>query len=142
MGLPTNFSKQTTQLERRWDSLNELKYYTVEYTLHMSEAFEKKMEDETVELDDKEVKVYPLFWDGWFDLGVYDFNGENKQGLKRFPALDEEKAKNKFDEWTESLLNQNIIDSYEVVNFNENTLEEELEETDVLPILKLTENDG
>jgi hypothetical protein len=144
MGLPTNYTTQEPQLERRWKSLNDLRYYGVEFSIVMNEEFENKLKDETIQLTDdngepmgEPIAVYPMFWEGWMDLGIHNFHHTEKEGFKRFSALDDDKAKEKFTEWLDNLVKIKTIDSYKIKDFNENTLEEELDETGILPILNL-----
>lgn len=127
MGLPNNFLQQEPQLTKRWDSLNDLTYYKVEFTSHLNEEFFDKVSEEGEE----------ALWEIKQELGlIKDPMGRSGYGVKTFASLDGEKAKNTFDGWVEGLKTNGVITDLNIISFEENTLMEELDRIDVLPILK------
>jgi hypothetical protein len=140
MGLPNNYAKQEPQLERRWDSLNDLKYYKVTYDLYLEEDFFNKIKEEGDDTDEWEMNQELGITESPMGRGGYGPPNTRhlvKYGIKTFAALDEEKAKATFKGWVDSMVSQKIIEELTIIDFMENTLMEELDRLDVLPILKL-----
>jgi hypothetical protein len=97
MAVPKNFN----QMEKRVKSLNDLTYYTVKYEYEFSE-----MSDLTPEQMDV----------------VY----REITGIKEFSALDDELAHSKINEWLESLVVQNILSEYEIIDIESQTFYDKL----------------
>jgi len=139
MGLPNNFLKQEPQLTKRWDSLNELSYYKVEFTLYLNGEFFDEIKEEGEEAlweleQELGLREDPMGRGGY---GPPETRHLVKHGVKTFASLDTEKAKNTFDGWVEGLKVQGVITDINVISFEENTLMEELDRIDILPILNL-----
>lgn len=97
MAVPKNFN----QMEKRVESLNDLTYYTVKYEYEFSEMSD--LTPEQIEIVHREIT-----------------------GVKEFTALDDELAHSKINEWLESLVIQNILNEYEIIEIESQTFYDKL----------------
>jgi hypothetical protein len=128
MGLPKNYQKQSTQINKRFESLNDLNYYKVTYDFRFTKAFLEQKIEENV-------------WDDeMLDWGIPIETGTDnpKYGnVKKFSALDDESAEKKITEWLDKQVENKIFSEYEVISTEIQSLEEVLREKGLLPLINL-----
>ena len=107
MSLPKKYN-ETINFKNRVDSLNDLIFYTVKYDYVLTG---KKVDEFDT---DKEVT-----------------------GLKEISALNEEQAKAKIENWFTVLVDNEILESYEIKSTEFRSLYETLENKKILDILTL-----
>ena len=119
MGLPKNYQTQSSYLERRLESLNDLNFYTIEYEVKFTKEFKKKLDESW----DTGVDVIT-------DLGVYAGGTQDgwKTCNKQFSALSDEVADKKIIEWLDIKVEQNVLSDYIVKSMETNTLYDVLKE--------------
>jgi hypothetical protein len=108
MAVPKNF-KQT---EKRVESLNELTFYTVNYEYELTEMV--GLTTEQVDVVHREIT-----------------------GTKEFSALTDESADEKINEWLESLVIQEILKEYEVIDISSQSFYDKLVDKKLGDILEL-----
>ena len=106
MALPKKFN-ETINFKNRVDSLNDLTFYSVKYDYTL---MDKKVEDFDV---DSEVT-----------------------GFKEISALDEEQAKAKVENWFNVLVNNGVLESYEIKSVEIKSFYETLKDKKILDILE------
>jgi hypothetical protein len=104
--------KNFNQMEKRVESLNDLTYYTVNYEYELSEM--KELTAEQTEVVRREIT-----------------------GVKEFSALNDELAHSKINEWLESLVVQEILNEYEVIDIKSQTFYDKLVDKKLGDILEL-----
>ena len=109
MSLPKKFN-QTVNFKKRFNSLNELVFFTVKYDYTLNENYKEKLHEE------------------------FDVDGEIT-GVKEFYALDEEQAISKIDNWFMVLMDKKIIKDYEITSVDTKTFKETLKDKKLLDIL-------
>jgi len=109
MSLPKKFN-QTVNLKKRFESLNELVFFTVKYDYTLNENYKEKLHEE------------------------FDVDGEIT-GVKEFYALDEEQAISKIENWFMVLSDKEIIKDYEITSVDTKTFKETLKDKKLLDIL-------
>lgn len=117
MGVPKYFH-QSVNLPKMAEALNELNFYDFEYTVVLTEEYDKKL---------REAEILGHIIET--DLEV--MKREDSRTLictKSFSALNDETANTKIKEWLDSKVDKNEIYSYTLNNFKSNTFFEELEE--------------
>jgi len=130
MGLPKNYQKQNTQITKRVDSLNDLNFYTVEYTVRMTKDF---MESNPKEYDwGTEVEEFGK------PVEVNDFY--TRINTKKFSALNEESARNKITEWLDKQVENRLISEWDIKTLETNTFYDVLNEKGLLPLLEFKKN--
>ena len=107
MALPKNFN----QNGKRVESLNNLTYYSVNYDYTLTDL--KGFNQEQI------------------DVINYEING-----VKKFTALDDESADLKINEWFESLVRQNIVESYTINKKETKSFHDKLVESKLLDMLE------
>jgi len=108
MAVPKNYN----QTEKRVESLNELTFYTVTYEYELADM--ENLTTEQVEVVMREVT-----------------------GIKEFSALDDDSATDKIDEWLESLVVQEILKEYEVVDVESKSFYDKIVDTKLMDIIEL-----
>lgn len=117
MGVPKNFH-QKVNLPKIAEALSELNFYEFDYTVVLTEGYNKKLRE-------SEILGYIIET----DLDVISRKSELELLCKKnFSALDDESANNKIKEWLENKIDKKEITSYQIENFKSNTFYEELEE--------------
>lgn len=131
MGLPRNYQEQETQLKKRFDSLRDLNYYTVDYEY----KFTKKFKEENLEKLKKEE---------WSNLDVKEWGTPRSFehfnvmfNSKDFSALDDEQAEIKITEWLDKQIENNIISEYDIKSFNKRSFYDVLKDKGLLPFVEL-----
>lgn len=117
MGVPKNFH-QRVNLPKMAEALNELSFYDFNYTVVITEEYDKKL---------RETEILGHIIET--DLDV--ISREDSRTLicnKNFSALDDETANQKIKEWLDSKVDKKEIESYVINNIKSNTFFEELEE--------------
>jgi hypothetical protein len=109
MALPKKFN-QTVNLKKRFESLNDLVFYTIKYDYTLMEGYKDRLHEE------------------------FDVDGK-VTGLKEFHALDEEQALDKIENWFLVLTDKKILESYEITSIETRTLKETLKEKKLLDLL-------
>ena len=103
--------KNFNQMEKRVESLNELTYYTVTYEYELTDM--ESLTTEQIEVVNREIT-----------------------GTKEFSALTDESADEKINEWLESLVVQEILNEYEVVNITSQSFYDKLVDKKLSDILE------
>ena len=106
MALPKKFN-ETINFKNRVNSLNDLTFYSVKYDYTLTG---KKVEDFDV---DSEVT-----------------------GFKEISALDEEQAKAKVENWFNVLVNNGVLESYEIKSVEIKSFYETLKDKKILDVLE------
>lgn len=104
--------KNFNQMEKRVESLNDLTYYKVKYEYELTDMSE--LTSEQIEVVHREIT-----------------------GVKEFSALDDRLAHSKINEWLESLVVQNILIEYEIVEIESQTFYDKLVDKKLGDILEL-----
>lgn len=104
--------KNFNQMEKRVESLNDLTYYKVKYEYELSDMSE--FTEEQVDVIHREIT-----------------------GVKEFSALNDELAQSKINEWLESLVVQDILNEYEVIDIESQTFYDKLVDKKLGDILEL-----
>lgn len=115
MALPKNF-QQTVNLTNRIESLNDIIFYYFEYTVNLSDGYEKHLVDENgvkLELEDFLGEITPC--------GNGRLNGVN-----RVYALTTEQATKKLDKWLQSSIDKGLITDYVINKCVEKTFNDEV----------------
>ncbi len=102
----------SVNMEKRVESLNDLTYYTVKYEYEFSDM--EELTPEQIEVVHREIT-----------------------GVKEFSALDDNLAKSKINEWLESLVVQDILNEYEVIEVESQTFYDKLVDKKLGDILEL-----
>jgi hypothetical protein len=108
MAVPKNYN----QTEKRVESLNELTFYTVTYEYELTEM--ENLTNEQIEVVHREVT-----------------------GTKEFSALDDDSATDKIDEWLESLVVQEVLKEYEVVDVASRSFYDKIVDNKLMDIIEL-----
>ncbi len=108
MAVPKNFN----QTEKRVESLNDLTFYTVTYEYELTDM--KGLTTEQIEVVHREIT-----------------------GTKEFSALTDESADDKINEWLESLVVQEILKEYGVVDITSRSFYDKLVDKKLGDILEL-----
>ncbi len=117
MGVPKNFH-QTVNLPKMAEALNELSFYDFEYSVVLTENYNKQL---------REAEILGHIIET--DLNVIGRGGDLEfRCTKSFSALDDETANNKITEWLDTKVDKGEISHYEINGMNSNTFYEELEE--------------
>ena len=148
MGLPKNYQEKVN-LPNRVKALNDLTFYTFKYKLKLTEEaittiYENLGKDilDTFEEFIGRITVNNDYFISPFNKNVHiDNKGSEAFGEKRFSAVDDEKAKEKYVEWLSKAKDIGIIDSYENISVTKKTFKEELEEKNIMDILNYKERD-
>lgn len=104
--------KNFNQMEQRVESLNDLTFYTVDYEYELTDM--ESLTAEQIEVVHREVT-----------------------GTKEFSALTDESANDKINEWLESLVVQEILKEYGVVNITSQSFYDKLVDKKLSDILEL-----
>ena len=133
MGVPKNYQK-TVNLNKRVEALNSLIFYTFKYKLNLTEGalttiYENLGKDI---LDTFEEFIGAITINKTTHI---DNKGGEAFGEKRFSAVDDEKATEKYVEWLSKAKDIGIIDSYENISVTKKTFKEELEGKKIMDIL-------
>lgn len=123
MGLPKNYQSQKNQINKRFDSLNELNFYKVKYEFRFTKTFRESKQLEPWQIDNE--------WGIPLDT---DINSKYRK-IKKFSALDDEKANKKMVEWLDKQVENNIISEYDIISIEKESFEEVLEEKGLLPFV-------
>jgi hypothetical protein len=139
MGLPKNYQEKVN-LPNRVKALNDLTFYTFKYKLNLTEEAITTIYEN---LGEGDLDTFEEF------IGTITVNktvhtdnrGGEAFGEKRFSAVDDEKATEKYEEWLTKAKDIGIIDSYENIGVTKKTFKEELEEKNIMDILNYKERD-
>lgn len=124
MGLPKNF-QQTVNLNKRLEALNDLKFYSYTYKVKLTSKVINEVYDNNKSFEDLEQH-----------LGEINFLGNKLANCKnRVSALDREKADEKLQEWLNKSIETQIIESYEILDVEEKTFNEEITEKGLVDII-------
>jgi tRNA U38,U39,U40 pseudouridine synthase TruA len=104
--------KNFNQMEKRVESLNDLTFYTVNYEYELTDM--ESLTTEQIEVVHREIT-----------------------GTKEFSALTDKSADEKINEWLESLVVQEILKEYEVVDITSQTFYDKLVDSKLSDILEL-----
>lgn len=104
--------KNFNQMEKRVESLNDLTFYTVNYEYELSDM--ESLTTEQIEVVHREIT-----------------------GTKEFSALTDESADDKINEWLESLVVQEILNEYEVIDIESQSFYDKLVDKKLGDILEL-----
>ena len=138
MGLPKNYQEKVN-LPNRVKALNDLTFYTFKYKLNLTEEaittiYENLGEDilETFEEFIGTITVNNKF---------LTIRSGEAFGEKRFSAVDDDKAMEKFTEWLSKAKEIGVISDYTINSITKKTFKEELEEKKIMDILNYKERD-
>lgn len=139
MGLPKNYQEKVN-LPNRVKALNDLTFYTFKYKLTLTE------EAITTIYENLGGDVLDTFEEFIGTITVnktvhIDDKGGEAFGEKRFSAIDDKKAMEKYTEWLSKAKDIGIIDDYEIIDVSKKTFKEELEKTKIMDILNYKERD-
>jgi len=109
MSVPKKYN-ETVNLKKRFDSLNELIFFTVKYDYTLTDDYKDHLHEE------------------------FDVDGEIT-GVKEFYALDEEQAMAKIENWFTVLTDKKILRESNVTSIELKTFKETLKEKKLLDIL-------
>jgi hypothetical protein len=109
MSVPKKFN-ETVNLKKRFDSLNELVFFTVKYDYKLTEDYKDHLHEE------------------------FDVDGEIT-GVKEFYALDEEQAIAKIENWFLVLTDKKILESSTINSIETKSFKETLKEKKLLNLL-------
>jgi hypothetical protein len=124
MGLPKNF-QQTVNLNKRVEALNDLIFYSYNYNVRLTSKVVNEIYDNNKSFEELEK-----------NLGEISFLGDKLVNCKnRISALDREKADKKLEEWLNKLTETQIIESYEILEVEEKSFNDEITEKGLLDIL-------
>jgi hypothetical protein len=125
MALPKNFN-ETVNFKNRVESLNNLEFFTVNFNVTLTEEYYKKLRESEItgESVNSELEI------------ISNQDKLTKGSRKKYSALNIDEAKRKFNEWMESLKEDEIISEYEVLDIDSNTFYEELEEKGLMNLLE------
>ena len=128
MGLPKNYQKQSTQINKRVESLNDLNFYEVTYEFRFTKAFMEQKQDEGEDWDEVGSEFgSPLSLD----------RDSKYVNTKKFSALDDESAERKITEWLDKQVENKIMSEYDIISIDKNNLHDVLKEKGLLPFLDL-----
>jgi len=108
MAVPKNYE----QTEKRVDSLNDLTFYTVDYEFELTDM--KQFTAQQIEVIHREIT-----------------------GKKEFSALNDELANSKINEWLESLVVQEILKEYDIIEIKSMSFYDKLVDKKLGDILEL-----
>jgi hypothetical protein len=139
MGLPKNYQEKVN-LPNRIKALNDLFFYTFRYKLNLTE------EAITTIYENLGKDILDTFEEFIGTITVnktvhIDGRGGEAFGEKRFSAIDDKKAMEKYTEWLSKAKDIGIIYDYEIVDVNKKTFKEELEKKKIMDILNYKERD-
>jgi hypothetical protein len=109
MAVPKNYN----QTEKRVEALNDLTYYTVNYEYELTNM--DNFTAEQIEVVHREVT-----------------------GVKEFSALDDKVAEGKINEWLDSLVVQEILKEYDVIDITSKSFYDKLVDKKLGDILELS----
>ena len=109
MSVPKKFN-ETVNLKKRFESLNELVFFTVKYDYKLTEDYKDHLHEE------------------------FDVDGEIT-GVKEFYALDEEQAIAKIENWFLVLTDKKILESSTINSIETKSFKETLKEKKLLNLL-------
>jgi hypothetical protein len=109
MSVPKKFN-ETVNLKKRFESLNELVFFTVKYDYKLTEDYKDHLHEE------------------------FDVDGEIT-GVKEFYALDEEQAIAKIENWFLVLTDKKILESSTINSVETKSFKETLKEKKLLNLL-------
>lgn len=124
MGLPKNF-QQTVNLNKRVEALNDLTFYVYNFEVKLTNKIVNEVYDNNRSFEELEEF-----------LGEVSFVGNKIAKCRnRVAAIDKNKADKKFSDWLNKAIESEIINSYEIVEVEERTFNEELEDKKLMDIL-------
>jgi len=126
MGLPKNFHKKNN-LPKVIESLNELNFYNVNYTVKFTKEYDKQLRE--AELND-DIVIHSEF-----DVVTRNLEERSVNCSINFSAIDDEVARRKINEWLEIRKESGKIESYEINKVISNGFYEELEKKGLLPLI-------
>jgi hypothetical protein len=139
MGLPKNYQEKVN-LPNRIKALNDLFFYTFRYKLNLTE------EAITTIYENLGKDILDTFEEFIGTITVnktvhIDNKGGEAFGEKRFSAIDDKKAMEKYTEWLSKAKDIGIIDDYEIIDVSKKTFKEELEKKKIMDILNYKKRD-
>jgi hypothetical protein len=130
MGVPKNYQK-TVNLSNRIKALNDLNFYTFKYKLNLTEEAITTIYEN---LSEDGLETFEEFI-GTITVNNLLNNGGEAFGEKKFSALDDEKAEEKYQQWLTKAKDIDLVSSYETISMVKKTFKEELEEKKIMDIL-------
>jgi hypothetical protein len=118
MGVPTNYNKQEPQIQKRFDSLNDLRYYTVKYDIKINKDYLKLCEE----------NMAPI------EFAIIGESEYGEQCIKRFSAMTDEIAERNIILWLESMKDENKVTDYVIEDISGTDLTGILDEKQLLPL--------
>jgi hypothetical protein len=133
MGVPKNY-QQTVNLSNRVKALNDLNFYTFKYKLNLTEeaitTIYKNMGEDILETFEEFIGTITI------DKTTQTENSDGEAfGEKRFSAVDDEKADEKYQQWLNKAKDIGLVSSYGTISVTKKTFKEELEEKKIMDIL-------
>jgi hypothetical protein len=139
MGVPKNY-QQTVNLSNRIKALNDLNFYTFKYKLNLTEeaisTIYENLGEDILETFEEFIGTITV------NKTIHTENsGGEAFGEKRFSAVDDEKADEKYKQWLTKAKDIGLVSSYETISIVKKTFKEELEEKKIMDILNYKERD-
>lgn len=116
MGVPKYFH-QTVNLPKMAEALNDLNFYDFEYSVILTEEYNKKLREAEImgHIIETDLNIISRYGDLEFIC------------TKSFSALDDNIANDKIKEWLDTKVDKGEISEYKINRMNSNTFYEELE---------------
>ena len=139
MGLPKNYQEKVN-LPNRIKALNDLTFYTFKYKLNLTE------EAVTTIYENLGEDVLGSFEEFIGTITVnktvhIDNEGGEAFGEKRFSAVSDKKANEKYVEWLNKAKEMGLVDDYEIIDVTKKSFKEELEDKNIMDILNYKKRD-
>ena len=130
MGLPKNYQEKVN-LPNRVKALNDLTFYVFKYKFNLTkEAITTIYEN----LGEAVLDTFEEF------IGSVTLSKDGDAfGEKRFSAIDDEKANEKFLEWVNSAKEMELVNDYDIIDITKKSFKEELEDKKIMDILNYKE---
>ena len=108
MSLPKNY-QQKVNLPKREKALNDLNFYKISYEYEFTDTYKTALKEGYSTPNLEKIKQEII-------------------GFKEFSALNDEKAKEKINEWLQSFVNENVIKEFEVNEITSQTFNDKIKE--------------
>jgi len=132
MGLPKNYQEKVN-LPNRVKALNDLTFYTFKYKLNLTEeaitTIYENLGEDILDTFEEFIGSVTLSKDG------------QAFGEKRFSAIDDKKADEKYLEWLNKAKEMGLVNNYEITEVTKKSFIEELEDKKIMDILNYKERD-
>lgn len=124
MGVPKNYH-QLNNLPKMMEALNELNFYDFEYTVVLTDEYNKKL---------REAEILGHFIEDGLNV-TKRLDDLKLVCIKSFSAIDDETSLRKLNEWLSGKIENKEISEYEIISSSSLTFKEKLEETGLDKIL-------